>query len=57
MIKQRGTFHFNPPNHFKGDFMIGILSLEVYNALFNINTTYNKFQRYTDNFDEFSLKS
>ena len=36
--------------------MIRLTSLEVYNSIFNINTTNNNFELYTDNFDEFSFK-
>ena len=35
--------------------MIGLTSVEVYNSLFNIDTTNIKFALYTDNFDEFSF--
>ena len=35
--------------------MLGLTDLEVYNSIFNINTTNNKFELYTDNFDEFSF--
>ena len=34
MIKPRETFHFNPPIHIKGDWMIGLVDLEVYNSFF-----------------------
>ena len=36
--------------------MIGLTSLEVYNSVFNINSTNNKFELYTDSFDEFSFE-
>ena len=49
-------FFFEPPLQIKGDYMVGLLSLEVYNSFFNINTTNNKFQLYTDNFEEFSFE-
>ena len=55
MTKQRETFHFNPPIHAKGDWMLGLIDLEVYNSLFNITKEINKFELYTDNFDEFSF--
>ena len=35
--------------------MIGLTSLEVYNFVFNITEHNNKFELYSDNFDEFSL--
>ena len=36
MIKPRETFHFKPPIQIKGDWMIGLTDLEVYNSIFNI---------------------
>ena len=35
--------------------MIGLTSLEVYNSIFNITKEINKFDIYTDTFDEFSF--
>ena len=55
LTKSRGTFHFNPPIQIKGDWMIGLTTLEVYNSLFIINQENNKFELYTDTFDEFSF--
>ena len=55
MLKPRETFHFNQPNHTKGDWMLGLIDLEVYNSIFNINKENNKFDLYTDTFDEFSF--
>ena len=55
MLKPRETFHFNPPIHSKGDWMLGLIDLEVYNSIFNI-TKQNKFELYTDTFDEFSFE-
>ena len=55
MLKPRETFHFNPPIHRKGDWMLGLIDLEVYNSIFNITKENNKFELYTDNFDEFSF--
>ena len=55
MIKQRETFHFKTPIHVKGDWMIGLVDLEVYNSIFNITKENNKFELYTDTFDEFSF--
>ena len=45
MSKPRETFHFNPPIRIKKDCMLGLTDLEVYNSIFNINTT-NKFKHY-----------
>ena len=56
IIKARETFHFNPPIHIKGDWMIGQTDLEVYNSIFNITKENNEFELYTDTFDEFSLE-
>ena len=46
MIKPRQTLHFNPPFQIKGDWTIGLTNLEVYNPIFIINTTNNKFKLY-----------
>ena len=36
--------------------MIGLIDLEIYNSIFNITEENNKFELYTDNFDEFSYR-
>ena len=46
MIKPRQTFHFNPPILIKGDWMFGLVDLEVYNSVFNITEKNNKLQLY-----------
>ena len=46
MIKLKATFHFNPPIQAKGDWMIGLVDLEVYNSIFNITEENNKFKLY-----------
>ena len=46
MNKPRETFHFKPPIQVKGDWMIGLVDLEVYNSNFNITEENNKFQLY-----------
>ena len=46
MIKPRETFHFKPPIQVKGDWMIGLRDLEVYNSIFNITEENNKFELY-----------
>ena len=56
MLKPRETFHFNPPIHTKGDWMLGTKDLEVYNSIFNITKENNKFELYTDTFGEFSFE-
>ena len=55
-IKQRETFHIKPLIHIKGDWMLGLTDLEVHSSIFNINKTNNKFELYTDTFDEFSFE-
>ena len=56
MIKPRETIHFNPPIHSKGDWTIGLVDLEVYNSIFIMTKENNKFELYTDTFDEFSFE-
>ena len=46
MIKPRETFHFKQPIQTKGDWMLGLEDLEVYNSIFIINHTNNKFELY-----------
>ena len=46
MIKPRETFHFKAPIQVKGDWMIGLVDLEVYNSIFNITEENNKFKLY-----------
>ena len=46
MIKPRETFHFKPPIQIKGDWMIGLTDLEVYNSIFNTTEENNKFDLY-----------
>ena len=36
MLKPRETFQFNPPIHTKGNWMLGLIDLEVYKSIFNI---------------------
>ena len=56
MLKPRETFHFNPPIHTKGEWMLGLIDLEVYHSIFNITKEKNIFDLYTDTFDEFSFE-
>ena len=46
MIKPRQTFHFKPPIQIKGDWMLALIDLEVYNSIFNITEENKKFQLY-----------
>ena len=48
MIKPKQTFHFKPPIQVKGDWMLGLVNLEVYNSIFNITEKNNKFELYRD---------
>ena len=45
MIKPRETFHFKPPIQVRGNWMTGLVDLEVYNSIFNIKEN-NKFKLY-----------
>ena len=56
MLKSREIFHFNPPIQTKEDWMLGLIDLEIYNSIFNITKENNKFELYTDTFDEFSYE-
>ena len=44
MKKPRETFHFEPSIQVKGDCVIGLTDLEVYNSIFNITEQNNKFK-------------
>ena len=46
MNKSREIFHFKPSIQVKGDWMIGLTDLEVYNSIFNITEENNKFELY-----------
>ena len=46
MIKPRETFHFKQPIQIKGDWMLGLIDLEVYNSIFKLTEENNKFQLY-----------
>ena len=55
MDKSRQIFHFNPPIQTKGDWMIGLVDLEVYNSIFNITEENNKFEIYRDSSNKFGF--
>ena len=55
MTKPREIFHFNPPIQSKGDRMIGLTSIEVYNSIFNITEGNNKFKLYRDSSNKFGF--
>ena len=46
MIESRASFHFNPTIQIKGDWMIGLTSLEAYISIVNITEENNKFELY-----------
>ena len=46
IFKPKQTFHFKPAIQVKGDWMIGLVDLEVYNSIFNITEKNNKFELY-----------
>ena len=48
MVEPRETFHFKPPIQVKGDWMLGLVNLEVNNSIFNITEKNNKFELYRD---------
>ena len=52
MTKPRETFHFKPPIQTEGDWMIGLVDLEVYNSIFNITEENNNFQLYKFPYEE-----
>ena len=53
VIKPRETFHFEPPIQVKGDWMIGLTHLEVYNSIFIITEENNKLELYRDSSNKF----
>ena len=55
MIKPREIFHFKPQIQIQGDWMLGLVNLEVYNSVFNITEENNKFEIYRDMSDKFGF--
>ena len=55
MIQSKQTFHFKQPIQVKGDWMIGLIDLEVYNSIFNITEENNKFEIYRDSSNKFGF--
>ena len=55
MDKSRQIFRFNPPIQTRGDWMIGLVDLEVYNSIFNITEENNKFEIYRDSSNKFGF--
>ena len=57
MTKPKEAFHFNPSIQIDdGSWMVGLISLKLYNSIFNIAEQNNKFEQYTENFDELSFE-
>ena len=58
LVHPRETFSFKPSFILGPDsnWMIGLISLEVHNSIFNTNTTNNKIELHTDNFVEFPIE-
>ena len=54
-IKPKQTLHFIPSIQTKGDWMIGLTDLEVYNSIFNITEENNKFELYRDSSNKFGF--
>ena len=46
ITKSRETFQFNPPIQVKGELIVGLTDLEVYNSIFNITEQNNEFKPY-----------
>ena len=55
MNKSREIFHFSPPIQIKGERMIGLVDLEVYNSIFNKTEEKNKFEIYKDISNKFGV--
>ena len=55
MSKPREIFHFTPPMEIKGDWMLGLVNLEVYKSIFNITGENNKFDIYRAKDNKFGL--
>ena len=54
-IKPRETFLFKPPIQVKGDWIIRLTDLEVYNSIFNITEENYKFELYRDSSSKFGF--
>ena len=55
MIRPKETFHFKPPIQIKGDWMLELVNLEVYNSIFIITEENNKFEIYRDMSNKFGF--
>ena len=54
-IKPKETFRFSPPFQIKGDWMIGLTSLEIYNSIYINPERNNKFEIYRDSSNKFGF--
>ena len=55
MNESRETFHFRPSIQIQGDWMTGLVNLEVYNSVFNITAKNNKFDIYRDSSNKYGF--
>ena len=55
LTKSRQTFHFNPSISIGDSWMLGLVSLEIYNSIFNITHENSKLELYTKTYDKFSF--
>ena len=55
MVEPREIFQFKPPMVIKGDWMIGLVNLEVYNSIFNKTEKNKKFELYRNTSDKFGF--
>ena len=53
ITKPKETISFKPATSIAGSWMIGLICLGVCNSIFNITEGNNKFESYTETFDEF----
>ena len=53
--KPEETLEFKMTKPREIDWMLGLIDLEVYHSIYNITKENNKFELYTDTFDEFSF--
>ena len=55
MDKSRETFHFSQPIQIQGDWMLGLVDLELYNSIFNVADENKKFEIYRDTLTKFQF--
>ena len=54
-FQSKETFPFSPPIQVKGDWTIGLTSLQVYNSIFNMTERNNQFELYRDYSNKFGF--